>query len=519
MRARLQAKRIKQHRTNSGSLVGVFVFVLVVAGAVVVLPIVLTPASRRTCAGNCLPKAPVTSAWIWIPPPEGIVLRRRCNCSNFEVIDLDTPLMENARNLSNAYFNGTNSPLEPALSAFAWQWGQFIDHDIMLAETVEPRDDIRVETTAPGDPFPQNGVYHLDVERVVVEEDSDGCPVQRTLTTGFIDGSHIYGNTKNLSLSLRTLDGTGRLRTQIINGEHYMPFQEGSSGTLWLAGDPRSTETVTLSAMHTLFVRNHNHWADVVRQKKPSWSGEEVFLKARQFNVAELQAITYKEYLPALLGVSVPISTSSASVNTDNTALFEEFAGSAYRFGHSQVSPSLNGRPLRDLFFNATLLHETGLEAWLVNLRESQSAKVDLAVVDELRNFLFGSMGMDLVTMNLVRGRQIGLPSAADFFHCFGGASEGLASLPSPPVDLFQGLLGETRATAADILPPTLRAVVLEQFQTLASSDPYFYLRIPDLIGEEYYSTVASATLHKIVVRNTGLRANTFPINAFESVN
>jgi hypothetical protein len=62
--------------------------------------------------------------------------------------------------------------------------------------------------------------------------------------------------------------------------------------------------------------------------------------------VAELQSITYNEYLPALLGRQVPsgrCSSASLCPKTGPTvpAVPVEFSTAAFRFGHSQVSDVL----------------------------------------------------------------------------------------------------------------------------------------------------------------------------------
>ena len=83
--------------------------------------------------------------------------------------------------------------------------------------------------------------------------------------SGWIDASNVYGSDLERARALRTNDGTGRLRTSAGN---LLPYNTqglanagGSSQTLFLAGDVRANEQVGLTAMHTLFVREHNRLA------------------------------------------------------------------------------------------------------------------------------------------------------------------------------------------------------------------------------------------------------------------
>src|SRR5262249_53859276 len=71
---------------------------------------------------------------------------------------------------------------------------------------------------------------------------------------------------------------------------------------LRLAGDVRVNETVQLTSMHTLFMREHNRIADQIHAAYPLLSDEEVYQRARKRVGAELEVIVYHEYLPALLG-------------------------------------------------------------------------------------------------------------------------------------------------------------------------------------------------------------------------
>jgi len=70
---------------------------------------------------------------------------------------------------------------------------------------------------------------------------------------------------------------------------------------------------------------------------------------------------------------------------------------------------------LADAFFHSSLVEQTGIDSILKVWASTLSQETDLEVVDRLRNFLFGapgSGGLDLVSLNIQRGRDHGL---ADF--------------------------------------------------------------------------------------------------------
>ena len=61
-------------------------------------------------------------------------------------------------------------------------------------------------------------------------------------------------------------------------------------------------ENVELTAMQTLFMREHNYQAAKLQAEHPEWTDEQLYQGARQIVIAEIQSITYNEFLPALLG-------------------------------------------------------------------------------------------------------------------------------------------------------------------------------------------------------------------------
>ena len=127
---------------------------------------------------------------------------------------------------------------------------------------------------------------------------------------------------------------------------------------------------------------------------------ERINQTARKIVGAKIQKITYKEFLPKLLGPNA-IPDYTGYDPSINPGIANEFSTAAYRYGHSQLSPNLltigeSGKvnvPLRDAFFNPDKFEEVGIDAILQGLAAQKSQEIDLLVVDDVRNFLFGPPG------------------------------------------------------------------------------------------------------------------------------
>ncbi len=445
-----------------------------------------------------------------------------------------------ARAISNAVCAQTaDLPNRKGASSYLWQWGQFLDHDIDETPITNPGEAFDIPVPA-GDAWfdPEgHGTATVPLDRsawVMV----DGVRQQVNNITAYIDASNVYGSEQHRADWLRTNDGTGRLK---VSPGDLMPFNTDAldnaptahDPSFFLAGDIRANEQVGLLAMHTLFVREHNWHADRIRAASPGMPGDEVYERARAIVAAEMQAITYREFLPLLLGPGAipPYSGYNASVNP---GVANVFATAAYRVGHTMLTaflPRLNPAnhtipggdlALRDAFFAPAELIATNIDPILRGLAQQKSQNIDRHVIDDVRNFLFGAPGaggFDLPALNLQRGRDHGLPTYNDVRAAYGvGPALGFDDPLLDPeaadalddvyasiddVDPWVGMLCETHRPGA-LVGETLFRVLRDQFLRLRDGDRFWYESYlpPDLV-----QMVESTRLSDVIRRNTTIGA------------
>lgn len=392
------------------------------------------------------------------------------------------------------------------VSAFVYIWGQFIDHDLDLTNTDPAK--VAFNITVPkGDAYfdpNSTGTKTIDLNRSQSDPatgTSKTNPRQQVnSTTAWMDASMVYGPDATTALKLRSLEG-GKMKV----GENNLLPIDPSTGQP-MAGDPRATENPELTSLHVLFLREHNRLAGLISAANPGLSDEQIFQKARLQVIGEIQAITYNEFLPALLG-SASLKPYAGYKPQVNPAISNEFATAAYRLGHSMVTTEVelldsNGNSiappieLRDAFFDPTLLTENGIEPFLKYLASDRANEIDTRIVDDLRNFLFGppgSGGFDLAALNIQRGRDhgladynttraaFGLPKITSFAQITSNVSmqKNLEKLYGNVnnIDLWVGGLAEDHLKGSS-LGPTFAKIVTDQFQRIRDGDSFWYQNV-----------------------------------------
>ncbi len=462
------------------------------------------------------------------------------------------PVRPSARAVSNALADQVSEETNDRyLSAFIYAWGQFLDHDLDLTPSASPAEPFNINVPADDRFFDPSVPITLNRSKFdpLTGSGVDNPRQQVNVITAFIDASQVYGSDAVRAAALRTMSG-GRLK---IGDDGLLPLNTDllpnandahrvADDKLFLAGDVRANENIELSAMHTLFVREHNRLADRIHANQPLLTDDEIYQRARRIVAAEMQAITYNEFLPALLGEYAlkPYWGYKANVNP---GIANEFSTAAFRVGHTMLDDDVefmdnNGAPIRDevmlseAFFNPDLLKETGIDPVLKYLGSTDAQEIDNQVVDSVRNFLFGDPragGLDLASLNIQRGRDHGL---ADYNTT--RAAYGLPRVTTfdqitsntdvqtqlekvygnvNNVDLWVGGLAEDHVRGASV-GPLFKQIIADQFQRLRDGDRFWYQR--DLSFRELFE-VERTTLADIVRRNTGItniQDNLFVFNA-----
>lgn len=184
-----------------------------------------------------------------------------------------------------------------SLNVLAAAWIQFQVHD-WVQHARRPLGEKDLEVPMPDGQTWKNTpkgrkepVMRIAGDRPIGPEGDAGLTFENTVSHWW-DGSEIYGS--SLQTSDRLRDGTGPM-LRLENG--YLPENNlgmevtGFNESWWLG----------LSALHTLFAREHNTVCDALRREYRDWSDERIYQTARLVISALIAKIHTVEWTPAIL--------------------------------------------------------------------------------------------------------------------------------------------------------------------------------------------------------------------------
>ena len=259
-------------------------------------------------------------------------------------------------------------------------------------------------------------------------------------------------------------------------------------------------------------------------------TGQQLYQQAKAIVTAEIEHITYSEFLPHLLGPHGLSDYHGYNPHVDPT-ITEEFAGAAYRFGHSIVSAEITAfgeqgqelaaQDLKDAFFEPASVFATtgdGADGLLRHLAADKSNALDVHIVDDLRNFLFDpGDGQDLAAINIQRGHDLGLGSLNETrialhlkpytsFDQITSDHDTAAALAQAyngdinSVDLWTGGLAENHVPGA-MVGQTFEKIIAGQFEALRDGDRFWYQN--EGFDPKTLAQINNTTLSDIIERDT----------------
>ncbi len=344
------------------------------------------------------------------------------------------------RYVSNRIYNDAaeNMFSEGGVTHWGFVWGQFLDHTFGLREAGEDEEMmVAFDSADPLEDFQNDlGAIAFTRSAVAAGTGDDSAREQTNTVNSYIDAYAVYGGTNerldwlrvgsldgdpaNNSAELLTSEGgylpTVTQRGNIANAPDMdmIGAQRLDPSNMVVAGDVRANENLGLTAVHTLFVREHNRIVALLPDEMP----EEVkFAIARRVVGATQQFITYEEFLPAF---GIELDEYAGYDPTVDPSITNEFATVGYRahsmiHGEFEMSADLDDYtsaelaafeaegieveidgdivefaiPLNIAFGQPELLPQLGLETVLLGLASEPQYSNDETIDNQLRSVLF----------------------------------------------------------------------------------------------------------------------------------
>ncbi|XP_050422315.1 peroxidase-like [Adelges cooleyi] len=441
--------------------------------------------------------------------------------------------LPSARELQVRLFMNRQSNIRSKYNQLLMQWGQFVANDVSgLAIDINMEDCCGLKNDS-WIPRACEAVIEIPADDPVFSINKQTCMTfTRALTsanyscsmksssfineaTHYLDGSNVYGSDHKTASNLRSFNG-GTLRINIgKNGQAFCPHttskSSGQNNFQYVSGDARVNLNLGLALFHNMFLRFHNYVAFQFRGLNSNWTDEKLYQETRRFVIATIQHITYTQFLPTILGNKYTnekiMSNDEAYDSRVNPSTTQEFSSGAFRVLHNIV-------PARHNFINLnhTTVQSVDITDWmerpvptiesnsnfdnlLRGMLETETRISQPSYNLPLSNLMFhrnGPLGVDLLSYDIQRGRDTGLPPYNKIRAKCGlspaKSFDDLADVMSlddvrdlknvyssvDDVDFLVGALLETPDTDA-VVGNTTRCIIGDFFHRIRVGDRFFY--------------------------------------------
>ncbi|CRK94120.1 CLUMA_CG007643, isoform A [Clunio marinus] len=360
----------------------------------------------------------------------------------------------------------------PHITSMLPAWGKLLAYD--LFQVISPRSQYKCcdnNSRISEDLvqcFVQSGKECKEYMRSVPSREFRDCLFkyreQMNAASGFIDGSGLYGATEKEFLALRTF----------------------SNGKVDIKACARCNEAGAIGALHVILLKEHNRIAEKLSKLNKGWSDTVIFLEARRAVIAQIQHITFNEFLPIVLGQQVITKEElrllsgrhySGYSSVNRAGVFNEAAVSAFPAFYSMLPADM--------------------------MSDTASAEILISTPALQQNFIPFHQTFDdewtPLALAIQRGRDHGIPAyhkALNLCEARFGLSKdsnltyedvesiGVASdrrkvleniYKNPAdIDLIIGGLSE-KPSLGTVFGPTLTCLLAIQFSNLRKSDRFWY--------------------------------------------
>ncbi|CAG8553398.1 19835_t:CDS:10 [Cetraspora pellucida] len=418
-------------------------------------------------------------------------------------------------------------------SHFVTFFGQYIVADITISRSSNPTYPVFLPADDPlYNPIPNSTVspYQINVPFLPANRsdgNNDTNPTTRNpllsgenLVTPFLDLNNIYGISDQDAIGrLRdTSSNRGKLKTSIINGEHYPPKNASNGKYIWGSTSDRSYNIFVL-AIQTIWIREHNRLCDELYQKYGnSWTDEQYFQEARRWVIAFFQKTVAEEYIGAVLGRPLPVYQKYNPNLKPGIDTF--FSTVTFRYGHSELRiQDEYGDTLYDLVLNdlknLTLLEQLGLERVLWSLVLQRQEEVDIFLSDSTKKYIAPDLvTYDIAAFDILRSRDRGIPLYNVVRQYFGfpkaksfadistnhNVQANLAKIYPNGVDSVEAWVG---VMSEDHLNGSNFGMVMNASMVTQN---------PDMFNSDEQKIIRNTTFRDIIIRNLNKSVN-FPQN------